>query len=476
MPQSKRPLCDSCGRGAAGQVQHAGAGRDRQQWERQQPWGQGSAGGQATQQQVLRVNSKKQVHHSFPVGQVRTRGWGGRGEGQGEQQALVFIDQLSDLHLLLHHWRRAWPPVGQPLHVQLCHGVHGWQSHRGAGQQGERVWGNYLHVKPSRSLHSSLNDRTLPIPTLKNKTENPAWWSCILLLSCTTLVKRETYKTGRVFFRAVSWKHICEFLPKLTFQNLMAVLLLLLLLTLWVRCVCVCVHECTHVCTRVYTCMCVHAHVLCNGCVLPFGEIALKTVHRFYYYCHIHSRTGWWSPTIWKCTVTNAFHRVKRVCVWLFLLPPPHGQPHAIFRGNILLFDEMFLRLFLKIETHCHPRNSYLWHAKSPWPHLSLVCRLSFLEASIRFARIWSRWTTSLCWSISSPTAQLQVSLKCLIVLSGISVKLSSMFDEWQIYLGVHWAITLCLVSWKEGTWYFMPSWSWHLYQGEGNHGNTQES
>ena len=222
--------------------------------------------------------------------------------------------------------------------------------------------------------------------------------------------------------------------------------------------------------------MCVHAHVLCNGCVLPFGEIALKTVHRFYCYCHIHSRTGWWSPTIWKCTVTNAFHRVKRVCAWLFLLPPPHGQPHAIFRGNSLLFDEMFLRLFLKIETHCHPRNSYLWHAKSPWPHLSLVCRLSFLEASIRFARIWSRWTTSLCWSISSPTAQLQVSLKRLIVLSGISVKLSSMFDEWQIYLGVHWAITLCLVSWKEGTWYFMPSWSWHLYQGEGNHGNTQES
>ena len=81
VPQSERPLCDSCGRGAAGQVQHAGAGRDRQQWERQQPWGQGSAGGQATQQQVLRVNGKKQVHHSFPVGQVRTRGWGGRGEG-----------------------------------------------------------------------------------------------------------------------------------------------------------------------------------------------------------------------------------------------------------------------------------------------------------------------------------------------------------------------------------------------------------
>ena len=82
--------------------------------------------------------------------------------------------------------------------------------------------------------------------------------------------------------------------------------------------VCVCVYMSVHVCTWVYTCMCVHAHMLCNGCVLPFGEIALKTVHRFYYYCHIHSRTGWWSPTIWKCTVTNAFHRVRGLCAWPF--------------------------------------------------------------------------------------------------------------------------------------------------------------
>ena len=125
------------------------------------------------------------------------------------------------------------------------------------------------------------------------------------------------------------------------------------------------------------------------------------------------------------CTLTNAFQGIRGLHMWRVFFIPPHGQPHAIFRGLIYfwkvygIMQGAYQAEASPHKTDCAAHNSILMHTSCCWLLLysAILCsRADSLHSHVIihgwidlysvFLNIrWSGVLTVLAWLVPHETA-----------------------------------------------------------------------